>query len=82
LNANPLPHVLHVHPASDAESAASLDALRRYFAAWPEVDVVQIDAQWVTRFNAILEVLRRLAHDRRRDSRRGRDCRDRQHHTA
>ena len=60
LNANPLPHVLHVHPASDAEAAASLDALRRYFAAWPEVDVVQIDAQWVERFNAILEVLRRV----------------------
>jgi cell division transport system permease protein len=60
LSANPLPHVLHVHPTSDAESAASLEALRRYFAAWPEVDLVQIDAQWVTRFNAILEVLRRL----------------------
>jgi cell division transport system permease protein len=60
LNANPLPHILHVRPASDAESAQSLEALRRYFAAWPEVDVVQIDAQWVMRFNAILEVLRRL----------------------
>ena len=44
----------------DAESAASLEALRRFFTAWPEVDLVQIDAQWVTRFNAILEVLRRL----------------------
>jgi cell division transport system permease protein len=60
LTANPLPHVLHVHPAEDAESAESLEALRRYFASWPEVDLVQIDAQWVTRFNAILEVLRRL----------------------
>jgi cell division transport system permease protein len=60
LSANPLPHVLHVHPTSDAESAESLEALRRYFAAWPEVDVVQIDAQWVTRFNAILGVLRSL----------------------
>jgi cell division transport system permease protein len=60
LTTNPLPHVLHVHPAGDAESAESLEALRRYFAAWPEVDLVQIDAQWVTRFNAILEVLRRL----------------------
>lgn len=58
LSTNPLPHVLHVHPKSDAESAAALEALRRYFAAWPEVDLVQIDAQWVTRFNAILEVLR------------------------
>jgi cell division transport system permease protein len=60
LSANPLPHVLHVHPASDAASAAALDALQRYFAAWPEVDLVQIDAQWVMRFNAILELLRRL----------------------
>jgi cell division transport system permease protein len=60
LSMNPLPHVLHVHPRSDAESAASLEALRRFFTAWPEVDLVQIDAQWVTRFNAILEVLRRL----------------------
>jgi cell division transport system permease protein len=60
LTANPLPHVLHVHPAPDSESAASLESLRRYFTAWPEVDLVQIDAQWVMRFNAILEVLRRL----------------------
>jgi cell division transport system permease protein len=60
LSANPLPNVLHVHPASEAQSPASLEALRHYFAAWPEVDVVQIDAQWVTRFNAILGVLRRL----------------------
>jgi len=60
LSANPLPHVLHVHPTGDAESAESLAALQRYFAAWPEVDVVQIDAQWVMRFNAILELLRRL----------------------
>ncbi len=60
LSGNPLPHVLHVHPASNAESAESLEALRQYFAAWPEVDLVQIDAQWVTRFNAILELLRRL----------------------
>jgi cell division transport system permease protein len=56
LNSNPLPNVLHVHPAEDAKSAASLEALRSYFAAWPEVDLVQIDAQWVQRFNAILDV--------------------------
>ncbi len=56
LTSNPLPNVLHVHPTEDAKSAASLEALRSYFAAWPEVDVVQIDAQWVQRFNAILEV--------------------------
>jgi cell division transport system permease protein len=60
LSVNPLPHVLRVHPTPEAESAASLEELRRYFATWPEVDLVQIDAQWVARFNAILEVLRRL----------------------
>lgn len=60
LTANPLPNLLHVHPAADAESSAALEDLRRYFSAWPEVDLVQIDAQWVMRFNAILELLRRL----------------------
>ena len=38
----------------------ALESLRRYFAAWPEVDLVQVDSEWVMRFNAILEVLRRL----------------------
>ena len=57
---NPLPNVLHVRPRVDSSSAAALEALKRYFAAWPEVDSVQIDSEWVLRFNAILEVLRRL----------------------
>jgi cell division transport system permease protein len=60
LKENPLPHVLHVRPKAQDGSAASLEALRRYFGAWPEVDVVQVDAEWVNRFNAMLEVLRRL----------------------
>ncbi len=60
LKENPLPHVLHVRPRAEASSAAALESLRRYFAAWPEVDLVQVDSEWVMRFNAILEVLRRL----------------------
>ena len=60
LKDNPLPHVLHVRPRSEASSAAALESLRRYFAAWPEVELVQVDSEWVLRFNAILEVLRRL----------------------
>jgi len=60
LKDNPLPHVLHVRPRAEAASAAALDSLRAYFAAWPEVDSVQVDSDWVMRFNAILEVLRRL----------------------
>jgi cell division transport system permease protein len=60
LKENPLPHVLHVRPREAASSTPALESLRRYFAAWPEVDIVQIDSEWVMRFNAILEVLRRL----------------------
>jgi cell division transport system permease protein len=60
LQDNPLPHVLHVRPRAEASSAASLESLRRYFAAWPEVDLVQIDSEWVMRFNGILELLRRV----------------------
>ncbi|HEY2807942.1 MAG TPA: permease-like cell division protein FtsX [Steroidobacteraceae bacterium] len=60
LKENPLPHVLHVRPRAQDGSAASLESLRGYFGAWPEVDLVQVDAEWVNRFNAILEVLRRL----------------------
>jgi len=60
LQSNPLPHVLHVIPSANASSAADLQSLRRYFAAWPEVDIVQLDTEWVLRFNAILAVLRRL----------------------
>lgn len=60
LKENPLPHVLHVRPKPESSSPGELESLRRYFAAWPEVDIVQIDSEWVMRFNAILDVLRRL----------------------
>jgi len=60
LKENPLPHVLHVRPKATDSSAAALESLRRYFSAWPEVDLVQVDSEWVMRFNAILEVLRWL----------------------
>jgi cell division transport system permease protein len=60
LKDNPLPHVLHVRPRPENSSPAALASLRRYFGAWPEVDLVQVDSEWVMRFNAILEVLTRL----------------------
>lgn len=60
LQSNPLPHVLNVRPAADANGPAQLEQLKRYFAAWPEVEIVQVDTEWVQRFAAILEVLRRL----------------------
>lgn len=60
LQQNPLPHVLHVHPEPDASSTAAIESLRQYFKAWPEVEFVQIDSDWVMRFNAILDVMRKV----------------------
>ena len=60
LQTNPLPNVLRIVPRASASGVASLEGLRRTFARWPEVDMVQLDAQWVLRFNAILAVVRRL----------------------
>jgi cell division transport system permease protein len=60
LQQNPLPHVLRVRPSAEAQSSGALETLEHYFAAWPEVDQVQLDAGWVRRFNALLELLQRL----------------------
>jgi cell division transport system permease protein len=58
LDENPLPHALIVRPAADATDATQMDSLRRYIAAWPEVELVQVDSEWVQRLNAILDLLR------------------------
>jgi len=60
LKENPLPHALRVQPRAEAQSAAGVERLRTYFTAWPEVDAVQVDTEWVRRFNAILDLLRQV----------------------
>jgi cell division transport system permease protein len=60
LGDNPLPHALDVRPTSEAANSTDMESLRRYLAAWPEVELVQVDTEWVVRLNAILELLRRL----------------------
>jgi cell division transport system permease protein len=59
LEGNPLPHVLAITPAAPNANPADVESLRRYLAAWPEVESVQLDGAWVARFNAILNLLRR-----------------------
>ena len=59
LEGNPLPHVLAITPAAANANPADMESLRRYLAAWPEVESVQLDGAWVARFNAILNLLRR-----------------------
>jgi len=57
---NPLPHALSIHPAADASSSTSLSALRQYLTAWPEVELVQLDSDWVRRLDAILLLMQRI----------------------
>jgi cell division transport system permease protein len=59
LTDNPLPNVLTIRPTPFSSTPERLDALRDYFASWPEVDSVQLDRDWALRFSAILELLRR-----------------------
>ncbi|MEM9058153.1 MAG: permease-like cell division protein FtsX [Pseudomonadota bacterium] len=61
LEDNPLPHVLVVRPADSAASGAGLEALADALSALEETDLVQLDTEWVQRFYAILDVVRRAA---------------------
>jgi cell division transport system permease protein len=58
LEKNPLPHHLVVRPAENASNPNDIESLRRYFQAWPEVDIVQLDIDWVKRLHALLDLLR------------------------
>ena len=58
LKNNPLPHTLVVRP-SGANTERSMILLHEELGNLPESDLVQIDTEWVQRFHAILDILRR-----------------------
>jgi cell division transport system permease protein len=60
LSDNPLPHHLIVRPLASASGPAEVENLRRYFSAFPEVDIVQLDLDWVRKLHSMLDVLRRV----------------------
>jgi len=60
LTDNPLPNVLAVRPAADAQTPAQLESLEHAIEAWPEVDAVQLDRDWATRFAAWLDLVRQM----------------------
>src|SRR5689334_11458024 len=60
LEDNPLPHHLVVRPDKNASGPTEVESLRRYFAAFPEVDIVQLDLDWVRRLQSLLDVLKRV----------------------
>ena len=61
LKDNPLPAAVVVRPrfVADASDAAALASLADALHAQPGVDQVQLDTDWVRRFTAILDALRR-----------------------
>jgi cell division transport system permease protein len=60
LTDNPLPHALVVTPSIAAASPEATEALKAAIATMPGVDLVQLDTDWVKRFHAILDLLRRV----------------------
>ena len=58
LDDNPLPHALIVRPIGALSPAAS-EILQQELDTLPETDIVQLDTEWVSRFQAMLDVLRR-----------------------
>jgi cell division transport system permease protein len=59
LESNPLPPHIVVRPVIDANGPAGVESLSRYFNAFPEVEIVQLDLDWIRRLHSLLEVLRR-----------------------
>jgi cell division transport system permease protein len=59
LKDNPLPHHLTVKPEPNASGPTEIESLRRYFTAFPEVEIVQLDLDWVRRLHSLLDVLKR-----------------------
>ena len=58
LSENPLPHTLVVRPGP-ANTGATIVLLQEELSNLPEADAVQVDTEWVQRFHAILDILRR-----------------------
>jgi len=59
LEDNPLPPVLVVHPVEAAGTPQGLRDLVGDIETLEEVDLVQVDTQWIERFHAMLEIAER-----------------------
>jgi len=60
LDANPLPNTLIVTPTLAASTPQGTTILKTSIGSLPDVEVVQLDTEWVLRLNAMLEVMRRV----------------------
>ncbi len=59
LDENPLPAVLVVVPQADHTTPAAAAALQQKLAQLPEVELAQLDLEWVQRLNGMIEIARR-----------------------
>jgi cell division transport system permease protein len=62
LEKNPLPIVLQVLPKNSLEDRQGLEDLLKSFQQSPEVDIAQMDLQWVERLQSIMAVTRLFAN--------------------
>jgi cell division transport system permease protein len=60
LKDNPLPHALIVRPTEAFRDPGHVGELTAELKLLPGVDIVQLDTEWVSRFNAMLDVVRRI----------------------
>ena len=56
LPANPLPFVLVLRPVGDANGSSRLASLTRDLATLPEVELAQLDQEWLERFNQLIDI--------------------------
>ena len=59
LDENPLPSVLEVRPKTDKSSDRDVETLLDELSRLPEVELAQLDLQWVRRFNVLMDIGRR-----------------------
>lgn len=59
LNDNPLPGVVVVIPTLQQDNGDSLQQLAQQFNNYPEVELAQLDMQWIRRLFAIMEIVQR-----------------------
>jgi cell division transport system permease protein len=60
LKDNPLPDTIVVTPTLDAGTPQGTERLRTAIAAMPDVQLVQLDTDWIKRLQALLEVARHV----------------------
>lgn len=62
LKNNPLPPVILVQPNSALTSPDTLNQLLQNLKQLPEVDIAQLDVQWIKRFYAIIDLSKRIVY--------------------